>query len=194
VENWRLTDVADGYRFLRIDLDARDSGSGDTYLYHLILNPEKGLERVKFRFFNARQIIAGDVLIEDGVMTLVRDVEGQDGKQHFEETADTSERPLFWLPSSIGLGLLATSDPADGAVPALMLDKTADFAFKRVDVRLTAGDEERLAVAGQDVLVRPLSIRWEEQERTIWLDGDDIPVRMRRGDGLTAVETRHIRY
>lgn len=194
VEEWRLTDVTDGYRFLRIDLDARDGASGDSYLYQLILNPEKQLERVKFRFFNARKIISGDILVEDNLMTLLRDVNGQDGDEHYEETADTTEKPLFWLPSSIGLGLVADHEAAAEAVPAVTLDKTADFAFKRVSVRLSAGEKETLAVARRDVVARPLSIRWQDEERTIWLDEHDFPVKMVRGDGLTAVETRHIHY
>ncbi len=194
VEEWRLTDVAEGYRFLRIDLDAREGASGDTYLYHLILSPENRLERVKFRFFNAQKIISGDVLIEDDVMTLLRDVKGHQGGEHFEETADTSGQPLFWLPSTIGLGLLADSKPTADGVPALTLDKTADFAFNHVTVNLSLGEKEMLAVAQRDVVARPLSIRWQDQARTIWLDDHDFPVKMVRGDGLTAVETRNIRY
>lgn len=195
VEHWRLTDAAEGYRFLRVDLDARDAPSGDSYLYHLVLSPDNQPERLKFRFFNARKNIFGDLLIEDNLMTLLRDV----GEQHFEESAETGDRTLFWYPSAMGLGLLAYCHPGPesfptGTFPAVTLDKAAGFALKRVNVTLKAGNKEKLAVAQQNVAVRPLSIRWQDQVRTIWLNPHKRPVKMVRGDGLTAIETRHIHY
>ena len=38
IEFWRLTDAVDGYRFLRVDLDARDAASGRSWLYHATLD------------------------------------------------------------------------------------------------------------------------------------------------------------
>ncbi len=40
VEQYRLTAAVDGYRFLRVDLDARTAPSGRSTLYHLTLNPD----------------------------------------------------------------------------------------------------------------------------------------------------------
>ncbi|MFZ0544416.1 MAG: hypothetical protein WAM60_03195 [Candidatus Promineifilaceae bacterium] len=198
VEHWRLTNAAEGYRFFRVDLDARDA-SGDSYLYHLVLSPENKPERLKFRFFNARKMISGSLLIEDTTMTLIRDA----NDQHFEETAEVDDQTLFWYPSTMGLGLLAYgfsgddlfSSPAPtGTFPAVTLDKAADFAFERVNVTLEIGEKEKLVVAQQDVAVRPFSIRWQDQSRTLWLNPHKRPVKMVRGDRLTAVEMRHIHY
>jgi hypothetical protein len=61
-------------------------------------------------------------------------------------------------------------------------------------VTLRTGQQENLAVAQQNVAVRPLSISWQDQLRTIWLNPHRRPVKMVRGDGLTAIETRHIHY
>jgi hypothetical protein len=197
VEHWRLTDAAEGYRFLRVDLDAREAESGDTYLYHLVLSPDNRPERLKFRFYNARKNISGNVLIEDSVMTLVRDVKFQGVDKHFEETAETDDQTLFWYPSAMGLGTLAYCHPdpmPEGTFSAVTLDKAADFAFNRVEVTLQLGDKEMLAVGQQNVGVRPLSISWKDQVRTLWLNPHKRPVKMVRGDGLTAVETRHIHY
>jgi hypothetical protein len=203
VEHWRLTNAAEGYRFLRVDLDAREADSGDSYLYHLVLSPDNRPERLKFRFYNAGTMISGDVLIEDSVMTLVRDVNVQHVNNHvdkqFEETVEMDDQLLFWYPSVMSLGLLASYTIDSELLPtgkfsALTLDKTADFAFKRVDLTLQVGQEEILVVAQQDVAVRPFSIRWEDQVRTLWLNPQGRPVKMVRGDGLKAVETRHIHY
>jgi hypothetical protein len=94
----------------------------------------------------------------------------------------------------MGLSLLAHNDLIPGTVPAVMLDKTADFAPRLVDVRLSPGEKETMAVAQLEVGVRPLSIQWPNQERILWLDDSYRPVKMIRGDGLTAIETRAIQY
>lgn len=193
VEHWRLTDAAEGYRFFRVDLDARDAPSGDSYLYHLVLSPDNRAERLKFRFYNARLMIAGDLLIEDSEMTLICDVNGQ----HFEESAEITPQTLFWYPSTMGLGLLAycLPDPnPTGTFPAITLDKSADFALNHVKVTLQPGEKEMLAVGQQNVAARPLSITWQDQSRILWLNPHKRPVKMVRDDGLTAVETRHIHY
>lgn len=193
VEHWRLTDAAEGYRFFRVDLDAREAESGDTYLYHLVLSPDNRPERLKFRFYNARTSISGDLLIEDSVMTLIRDVNGQ----RFEETAETNDQTLFWYPSTMGLGTLAYCHPdplPEGTNTAVTLDKAADFAVKQVEVTFQTGEKEMLAVGQQNVGVRPFSISWQDQVRTLWLNPHKRPVKMVRGDGLTAIETRHIHY
>lgn len=202
VEHWRLTEAAEGYRFFRVDLDARDGASGDSYLYHLVLNPDNRPERLKFRFYNPRTTITGDLLMEDSVVTLIRDINDQQGEHHFEETAKADNQTVFWYPSAMGLGLLAYSHPdplpagtfPTGTFPAITLDKAADFALRRVNVTLQPGEKETLAVARQNVVVRPLLIRWQDQSRTIWLNPHKRPVKMVRGDGLAAVEVHHIHY
>ena len=69
VESWRLTAVADTYRFLRVDLDAREAASGHSYLYHAVVNAEERIERLKYRFWSDALTIVGDVVLEETAVT-----------------------------------------------------------------------------------------------------------------------------
>ena len=59
VESWRLTDAAEGYRFLRVDMDAREAPSGHSHLYHATLDPSGRLEQLKFRFWGQGHEVEG---------------------------------------------------------------------------------------------------------------------------------------
>ena len=64
VEEWRLSDAVDGYRFLRVDLDARNAPSGRSYLYHLTMDKLGNLVQLKFRLWTEGSEIIGSVLLE----------------------------------------------------------------------------------------------------------------------------------
>ena len=53
VEAWRLSAVEGDYRFLRVDLDAREAASGNSYIFHLTLNGQNRPERLQFRLWSA---------------------------------------------------------------------------------------------------------------------------------------------
>lgn len=190
IESWRLTAVAEGYRFLRVDLDARETDSGHSHLYHLAMTAAGRPERLKFRFFSQDALIAGDLLFENDTLTLLRDI----NDQHVEQELVMEHGWIFWFPAATGLSLLATEGDDGAAVAAATLDVAANLALHATSICRTFGPEEKLAVARQTVAARPCLIRWAGQARTIWLDAAGWPVKMVRDDGLTAVETQYIRY
>ena len=198
VEQWRLTTVSGGYRFLRVDLDARAAPSGQSTLYHLTMNERGQPEQLKFRFWADGIEASGILLCGDDALTLTRNV---NGARHEEEIARDR---VFWLPSSVGLGMLARA-AQEGAhhLAAVTLDTRslrspaqaeAAFALRRADLTLCIGPEEELAVRRETHVVRPLLITWDDQQRTIWIDEHGWPLQMRRQDGLIARETQYIRY
>ncbi len=195
VESWRLTQAVAGYEVLRVDLDARAAESGHSYLYHLVRRADGEPEaasgravgtaaRLSYRFWGDDLMVEGTLLLEDTAVTNTRTVNGQ------TSTEDVELEPGygFWFPSSIGLGLLAGF--AGGTAVTL----------ESVSSEQLAVSSERLSVFGLQVVEvvvmgeRPLTIHWLENERRIWLDEHGWVVKMRRGDGLTAVETRAIWY
>jgi hypothetical protein len=204
VEQWRLTAAPDDYRFLRVDLDARDARSGHSYLYHLVLNQHGRPERLSYRFWGSGLQVTGNVLLEDEALTATRRVNGQ----RYEESIPFPEFCTFWFPSSVGLGLLANcpqggDPPLNDQVMTVILEAVSDggletaesaFSLKSLDVMLTMKAGEIIDIMNNEVMVRPLLVCWQDQERILWLDENNWPVKMRRGDGLTAVETRYLRY
>ncbi len=189
VESWRLTRAVAGYEILRVDLDAREAESGHSYLYHLVRREDKTPERLSYRFWGNDLMVEGNMLLADTTVTNTRTVNGRTDTEDVE-----LERGYgFWFPSSVGVGLLA----GFGGGTA---------------VTLASVSSEQLAVSGEwlsvfglqvvEVVVtgtRPLTIRWLENERRLWLDQHGWVVKMEReglsGDsGLTAVETRAIWY
>lgn len=195
VETWRLTEAVDGYRFLRVDLDARAAASGHSYLYHLTVNPHGRTEQLKYRFWGNGLEITGQVVLEDDAVIATRDVNGR----RYENVVDAPVDYAFWFPSSVGLGLLARHAADDRPTTAVSLradfdDPEVAFGTFTAEVRLQTGGAGTLTVGGKAYEVRPLTIRWDDETRTLWLDAHDWPLKMARGDGLTAVETRYIRY
>jgi hypothetical protein len=204
VEKWRLTSAASGYRFLRVDLDARDAQSGDTYLYHLVLNGKGQPERLSYRFWGPTLQVTGNVLLESGNLAATRQVNGT----RFEDLVEFTTSCGFWFPSTIGLGLLGNCaqggrPPGDSVIRAVTLNarfnelpsvKAHAFALEASEVKLTLGISEKLVVMRREVAAKPLTIRWQDQERTIWLDESNWPLKMARSDGLSSVETRLVHY
>lgn len=187
IENWRLTDAAAGYRFLRVDLDARQAESGQSSLFHLILNPQGEPERLRFRFFGPYQQVRGTVLFENATLTVVREQPG-----HERHEAEFAAAP-FWFPATVGLSLLAGLT-GEGQVEAVTLDAAASFTPCLVTLHYHEGQPETVQVMGQVRELRPLTLAWADQTRTIWLDARQRPLLMERQDGLCGRETRYIRY
>ncbi len=184
VEVWQLNAARDGYRFLRVDLNATAS-SGDNVLYHLALDAAGDPQRLKFHFFRQGEQVRGDVLFGEDTALLTREI---DGRRVESEAAFGTAQP-FWFPSSAGLGLLAKAQSGAG----LTLRRETAFDLWSVDVVLEKGPEEPVTVMGREVQTRQLRARWEDQERVLWLDEANWPVRVRRGD-LVARERRYVRY
>lgn len=189
VEEWRLTAAMDGYHFLRVDLDARDAESGDSYLYHLALDPAGKPMRLKFLYFNPETHIAGDLHIDDQSALLSREVNGQ----RIEDEQQLQSEWGFWFPSTVALGLLAAAAGGGELIWAITLERESGFGLRALSAQLDWQSEEEMDVARKTLRVRPCLIRWNGHSRKVWLDSDCWPVKMLRSDGLEAVESHHIR-
>lgn len=188
-ESWRLTAAAEGYRFLRVDLNAQAAPSGDSYLYHLTLDADGRPDRLSFRFFGSAFQAGGNLLFDEDAVTLARTVNGR----RFEEERELAPGYAFWFPATAGLALLAANAGDDETAPTVTLEKEERFALRLVDLRLRSGRSQQHAIMGKQVALRPLTLSWADQQRTIWIDQYDWPLKMERED-LTAVETRYVRY
>ncbi len=189
VEQWRLTSAVDGYRFLRVDLDARDAASGNSSLFHATLNPAGRCEGVKYRFWGQGLIVSGTLVLEDDGLVNGREVNGQ----RHEDVVDLEPGTAFWFPASIGLSLLMPL--ADGTHSAVTLSSATDdpaqaMAAQRHTISLTTLPTDAVQLMGNRVDSRPRQVAWSDQTRTLWLDDTGWPIRMARNDGLSAVETR----
>ena len=191
VEKWRLTTAVPPHQFLRIDLDARAAPSGLSTLYHLVLGKDGRPERLRFRQWGGERKIAGNLLFEDGIITASQTVNGESFNEEMAVTADMG----FWLPSSIGLSLLAWR-AVDTAVSLRSVDSKQYLVFSlfKTGIKLDWGKEEEILAMGKRKQSRPLLIQWADQHYTLWLDEQNGVVQMKGGGGLTAVATRLIHY
>lgn len=204
LESWRLTSAASGYRFLRVDFDARKTENELTVLYHLVLDEHGRAERLSFRVWRQNLKINGNVLSEEDELIAARDVNGS----HYEDAVPFEASCGFWFPSAIGTGLLAncaqvSAVPSDGSSGTVTLDglihgrgheDPGTFALKRAEVRLRTAPAEQLELMGRLFQVKPFFINWDGRQKTLWLDEHGWPLKTTSDDGLTAVESRYIRY
>jgi hypothetical protein len=194
VEKWRLSDAADGYRFLRVDLDARAAESGRSYLYHLTLDQFGRPIQLKFRYWDLAFEIVGTVLLEEDTVIVTREIKGQ----RFEDVLPISGEYAFWYPASLGLGLLAGA-ATEKMIIGISLDTQSQSPETQMspfitELKLKRGICKELNIMDDPRLACPLTISWPGHERTLWVDKDNWPLRMERPDGLSALETRLIHY
>jgi hypothetical protein len=188
VETWRLTAAPDGYRFLRIDMDARAAPSGHSLLYHLTLNPAGRPEQLKYRFWGYGHEVSGSAVWEGDEVIARRRVNGLT----FEDVACGV---AFWLPSGAGLSLLAQSaGETRGIRMTIDPDPSALMAFVETPVTIEWGAAAEEQFGAELLSIQPLHVTWGDQRRAVWLDDDRRPLRVWRDDGLTAVAERLIRY
>lgn len=185
VESWRLSAALDGYRFLRVDLNAEAGEGGDSTLYHLVLNESDEPERLLFRHFRRGRQLRGTLLFEGPYVTLAR----KNGDDRHEVTIERPPGAPFWFPATAALGLVAFP----GAGPALTLNRADAFNLWPTYLEVSEGPAEALSVMGRTTLARLLAVTWAGERRLIWCDHDVWPLRMER-DGLVAVEKRRLRY
>jgi hypothetical protein len=194
VESWRLTAAQDGYRFLRIDLDARAAESGRSILYHLTLDPQGKPVQLRYRLWTEGPEITGMALFEAEDLILVTEQAGQ----RVEEVLPLPPEAVFWFPSSTALGLLVDlpqAQPLAGVYLRLPSDKnTPGLQAAQATVIITSRPLEQRVIMGKVQDLEPVSIWWEDQERRLWVDATRQPLRMARQDGLAAVETELINY
>lgn len=185
VESWRLSAAADGYRFLRVDLNAEVGEGGDSTLYHLVLNEAGEPERLSFRHFRRGRQLRGTLLFEGPYITLTR----QKGDDRHEVTLERPPGARFWFPATAALGLVAYP----GTGPALTLNKADAFNLWPTHLEVSEGPAEALQVMGKTTMARPLTVAWAGERRLVWCDHEPWPLRMER-EGLVAVEKRRLHY
>lgn len=189
IESWRLTDAVDGYRFLRVDLDAREAPSGRSYLYHLTMNRIGRPEQLKYRLWGGGLDVSGTVLWENAHLIAIRKANGES----YEETAAGA---AFWFPSGAGLSQLLWSV---GETKGITLktdtdDPSAALALIETPMAIELGEAETMTFEEEILPIRPLSVSWAGNRRTVWLDTDGRPLRLWRDDGLAALAERLVRY
>lgn len=193
VETWRLSKAVDGYEFLRVDLDAQAAPSGNSYLYHLTRDANGRPVQLKYRFWRTGMIAEGAMLLEAEEVVNTRTI----NSTRYEDVVAVPSGYGFWFPSVVGLGLLAELEPrALRQAVALQMDWEDPTALLRpyaVEVELETGPVEDLSLRDTRVTATPLTVRWNDQRRTVWLDEFQWPLQMSRDDGLTARETRYVR-
>jgi hypothetical protein len=189
IESWRLNEAIEGYRFLRVDLDASEAPSGRSYLYHLTINRIGRPEQLKYRLWGSDLEVGGSVIWENEHLLAIRKVNGET----YEETAAGT---AFWFPSGAGLSQLLWSV---GETRGITLRTDTDepsgvMALLETPVAIELGEAETMTVEEEILPVRPLSVSWAGQRRTVWLDTDGRPLRLWRDDGLSASAERLVRY
>lgn len=189
LESWRLTSAVDDFRFLRIDLDARQAPSGRSFLYHATLNPDGQLEQLKYRFWGDGMEISGTVVNQDKTWLAGRTVNGV-------RYQDEAQGELFLFPSGTGLSLLAREqgDKTGVILDIDTTDPTRVMALSPIEVAIRVGEIQQLAVQDVTIEATAVNIAWEGNRRTVWIDTDNRPLQVWRDDGLTAKAARMVRY
>jgi hypothetical protein len=99
VEWWRLTAVPEQYQILRVDLDGRAS-SGDSYLYHALLDADGLVSRLQYRFWSKAGLrVSGNIQREGDTAVCTHTINNQ---THSQALTLTTGFPL-WFPSVMGL-------------------------------------------------------------------------------------------
>ena len=188
LETWRLNDAVDGYRLLRIDLDGRKAQSRDSYLYHLLLDPDGQPERLTYRFWGGDgHKVEGNLFFEGTQVICGRTV---NGARVADIAVDRSDPLIWWFPAAVSVHTFAALD--DGSYEALWLDREADLALKRVTVTVEHLAEATLTVMNRPVHTRQKRIAWLDEERIAWFDEHQWPIKVQHND-LTATEIRYVR-
>ncbi len=184
MESWRMTAVAQGYQFLRVDLDAREAESGHTYLYHALLDENGRYQRLKYRFWgqvaDAPLEVQGDVVLDSTILTAYRTVNGRT----YEQLLDVPAGYAFWFPASMGLYALPQGV---GQWTAVGIDTNLGVETAVFGLFTTTMHASRTPGGA-------VRYRWGGQQRTLWRDEQGFVTKMQREDGLTAVASHTIHY
>lgn len=81
VEHWQYSHALDGFKFFRIDVDARELGSeGYSTLYNVVIGPDGRPENVKFRHFTTAPPatknglkLKGQIIFDDEITFIIRE-------------------------------------------------------------------------------------------------------------------------
>jgi hypothetical protein len=194
LEQWRLTEAVDGYRFLRVDLDARAAQSGRSYIYHITVDEYGNPIQLKYRLWAAGLEIVGTVLLEEDVVIVTRETAGE----RQEDVLKVPYGYAFWFPATAGLALLTGLAEANNVTAVTLRTAAADPALLMGPVSTTLDIREdkpkAIDVMGTMQTLRTITIKWQNHRRRLWVDAGGWPLKMERDDELTAVTTQAIKY
>ena len=189
-EVWRLTELIDDYRNLRIDVDARNTVGGETNLYHLLINSAGQPERLKTRQFGPGPAISADVHLEPGSVIIYADIDGR----RFEHELVPTEGYLFVVPSVTWFGLLVASNRSQLKVPAVGFSQEDDLRPLESTFSLKHEGSKTLNASGFDIDVQTYQVDWRGRRCHLSVDQYDCAVEVIYEDGLLAKETRYLRH
>lgn len=200
LEAWRLTHTTAGDKILRVDLDLRGNDGG-SFLYHLVLTADNAPQRLIYRYIGKKlkaDEVGGNVLFTEAALTNSRQRDGE----YVDEELD---RLPFFFPSTIGLGWLARQVSAE-TVATLDMHAAHDAPnflalapFAPTFHPQRTRDIKHVEIGRNTHPATTLTIKWADQSRKLWLLMGDTalgrwPLKMERQDGLTARETRLVRF
>lgn len=121
IESWSLAHALDGYKFFRVDVDARSLKSdGYSSLFNVLVGPDGKPENVKFRHFTVAPPAAenglrikGQIAFDDDIVFVTREFGGNRFEDEFE------------MPLALSLPVAArwqTKDPSAGILTLNLKD------------------------------------------------------------------------
>ncbi len=189
-ESWRLTEVADGYRFLRVDMDTRETNSDESTLYHLLLDPNGCPERLKLRVLAIGNQLQADIIFEKSSIMVSGEADGR----RFDDELHPASTYGFYFPTALGSASFLRYALDQETVTAVTFDQMQTSLLNQQSVKILYQQEEVLTVARQEIVAHPYLIRWADQENRLWLDDYRWPLKIDFGSGRVAKETQYIRY
>jgi hypothetical protein len=153
------------------------------------LNPAGRPEQLKFRLWGNGPEVSGTAVWEGNEVISARVVDGI-------AYQDAARGSAFWFPAGMGLALLSVYVGETNGITLLTHATDPDGLMTLVETPVAIGLGEAMTedVNGELLPVRPLEVNWADQQRTVWLDTESRPLRLRRQDGLTAMAERLVRY
>lgn len=182
-EHWRYSALPTGHFLLRVDLDARPA-SGDSFLYHTLLNSHNQIENVRWRYFGPNGRAQGQVLFEAGHLISIREINGT----RYEEEEPLTNHTTFFFPSSVGLWQLQHHPHSQALLTLLAYQwpTPADFMrLQRLHMGLEVGIKRQILLS---------TITWTGEWRKVWFNEAGWPLKMERPDGLQAISTHLVMY
>jgi len=189
-ESWRLTEVADGYRFLRVDMDTRETNNDESTLYHLLLDPNGRPERLKLRVLAIDKQLQADIIFEKSSIM----VSGQADGRRFDDELHLGRPFGFYFPTALGFASFLRYALDQETITAVTFDLRQTSLLNQQTVKILSQKEEVLEVVRQEIVTHPYLIRWADQENKLWLDDYRWPLRIDFGNDRVAKETQYIRY
>ncbi|GMQ78070.1 MAG: hypothetical protein BMS9Abin02_0567 [Anaerolineae bacterium] len=188
-EEWRLTDVLNRYRILRIDIDARESKSEESTLFHMVLNRENQPERLKIRFFSPASQGWADLLMGDNIITLTQEI----GHQRWEDEVRYDVNSGFLFSSAAWLGYWIGHQGSKRASRIIHLSQKDKFELVERPLALQKQEGKPVLIGGRSIPTELFTVTLSDKIQNIWIDKFGLTLKAAIGNGFTAVETRYIR-